>query len=472
MSATIEAPKLGSVRNLWKISYPMMISYFSLVVMMFIDRLFLSYYSKEALNAATSSGTLYWAMHFGWVTLVSVSQVFVAQYNGAKKHSEIGNVVWQMIWIGLASALFFIPMGYFGAKLLLHNQIMNIDELSYFRWNIYFAPFVVLLSSISIFFVGIGKTKVIKWLAILGNIINVALDPILIFGIKGYMLPMGVKGAAIATGFGVVFQVIIIGYLFLQKENQARFHTHRYRFDINKFKSSIKVGLPPAVFTTLELMGWAIFFFLMAKVSYEHILVSSVCQSILMLLFFFGMGLEKGVSSIAGNLLGSNNPAEIKNLFRSGLILISGFTAVSFLICMFCSKNLILWFFPGDQKSSLLVNGELFHTLELGFLIITIYLVFQNVRWLLSGILTAAGDTIFIMLFGTCGIWLFLIFPTYFVIFKMQKNVLYALSIWIFYSLMTSLLFLFRYLRGKWKKKNLIDSPEKTTQPVSNVALD
>lgn len=97
----------GSVKELWKISFPLMISFLSLFTMVFVDRIFLSFYSTYALKAATSSGTFSWSLILGFSTLAGLCEVFVAQYNGAKQYKMLGEPVWQMIWLSLLSTLFF-----------------------------------------------------------------------------------------------------------------------------------------------------------------------------------------------------------------------------------------------------------------------------------------------------------------------------------------------------------------------------
>jgi len=74
----------GSLKQLWKVSSALMISFLSLFVMLFTDRLFLSHYSREALSAASSAGTLFWVCDFAWLSLAATAEIFVAQYNGAK----------------------------------------------------------------------------------------------------------------------------------------------------------------------------------------------------------------------------------------------------------------------------------------------------------------------------------------------------------------------------------------------------
>lgn len=256
----------GSLSQLWKVSSSLMVSFFSMVAMMFCDRLFLANYSANALNAAASAGTLYWAGNFMVVTLCAMAEVFVAQYNGAKRYKMLGEPVWQMIWLALFSCLFFFLLGTVGSEALYQTGFFNSDEALYYKWNNWFAPSFSLLAALSAFFIGQGKTEIIKWMAILGNVINIILDPLLIFGVDGWIPSMGIPGAAIATGIGVIAQIIVLAWLFLRENNQTLFNTRDWRFKLKPFAKCLKVGIPPALFVMLELMGWAIFYKMMEQV--------------------------------------------------------------------------------------------------------------------------------------------------------------------------------------------------------------
>ena len=303
----------GSLRLLWRISFPLMISFLSQMTMLFVDRLFLSKYSAPALAAAASAGTLSWSFNLGWVTLAAMAEVFVAQSNGAKNYREIGRAPWQMIWVALFSILFFTPLAFQGAE-AFYGGSGKVYELQYFRYLMLMSPFSVLLSALTAFFVGQGKTRIIQFLSILGNGINIGLDALFIF-----RFGWGVKGAAIATGTGVAVQAAILLYLFLRKSNRLEFGTNRYHLDIPLLKKILRVGLPPALLCSMEIGGWAFFYHMMDKISPTHLFVCSVCQSILLLFIFFGLGLEKGAAAVTGNLIGAGKYHEVKNVLKSGL---------------------------------------------------------------------------------------------------------------------------------------------------------
>ena len=454
----------GSLRQLWKVSSGLMVSFLSMVAMMFVDRLFLSYYSTDALSAATSSGTLFWAGNFMWVTLAAMAEVFVAQYNGSKQYRKLGEPVWQMIWLSGIALIFFMSLASFGSQFFLKSGFMNQSEAEYFRWSNYFAPFLTLLTALSAFYIGQGKTSIIKWLGVIGNGVNVLLDPLFIFGYKGYVPSMGIKGASIATGIGIIVQVLILGSMFLSKKNQETFGTNDYRFKPTAFFKCLKVGASPAIFVMFELLGWATFYKLMEGISSKHILVASITQSVLILFIFFGLGIEKGAAAVSGNLIGAKKLGEVNRLFRSGIKLSLMFGAIlAFCLGLFPDFFIDLFFKNPEalSGSTLGISPEMLQeikvTLRTALLMLALYLTLENVRWLLSGLLTSAGDTFYLLIAGAVSIWVFMLLPTYFFVVRPKAPIETTFYIWIFYCVMSMDLLYFRFWQGKWKKKHLVN---------------
>lgn len=452
----------GSLRELWRVSSSLMISFFSMFAMMFCDRLFLANYSAKALSAATSAGTFYFAGQLFLVTLCAMAEVFVAQYNGAKQYQKLGQPVWQMIWLSLFSCLFFLSLATVGTNFLVETGFFNSEEGCYFRWSNFFAPCFPLLAAISAFFIGQGKTQMIKWMAVLGNLVNIILDPLFIFGIKGWIPSMGMKGAVIATAIGVALQVVILGKIFLSQTNRKVFGTSYWQFNRQSFWRYLKVGIPPAFFVLFEVVGWACFYKMMERLSPKHILVTSISQSVLFLLIFFGLALEKGVAAVAGNLIGAKQFHEVKQVFKSGLILVLSFGLVLAIILIGFPNYLIDWFFhnPAALEGSFKFSAELMVSTRLAikfaFVVLVFYITIENIRFLLTGMLTSAGDTMFLMIAGSFSIWVFMIFPTYLFMVRGQSEVEMAFYIWLFYAVAITMILYWRFVKGKWRERHLI----------------
>lgn len=456
MSKKLNEAQEESISSLWKVSYPIMIFFLSMVAMQFVDRVFLARYSSDALSAVAGSGTLFWCPFFSWITLASRTEAFVAQYNGAKLYSKLGEPVWQMLYLSLFSIPFFLFLAWPIKSFLYKTHFINHLEAEYFQWSCFFAPFSVVLASVSGFYIGQKKTKIINWIGLFGNGVNVLLDPLLIFGWRQYIPPLGVRGAAIATGIGILTQVVIILFLYFRKINRIHYGVFPSKFIRPLFFRMISKGLPSAIALSSELLGWALFYWLMKKTSDLHIFAASLGQSCLQLFIFFGAGLEKGSSSIAGNLIGSQNFSEIKKLFKSGFLLCLAFFFIILSFRTHFMSEVVLALFKNHPSG---INPESLKTLVCGILgSITIYLALENIRWHINGILNAAGDTFFVMIYGVLSVWVFLLLPGYFFIFRGKGSIMSSFYIWVAYSFSALLLALWRFFSEKWKEKRLIEN--------------
>lgn len=454
----------GSVKTLWKISLPLILSLLSMLGMITVDRLFLARYSTEALSAAASGGTAAWALTFGGQTLTNISGIFVAQYNGSKQHAKVGRPVWQMVWLSLmfvipftAAALWLAPWAFAGSPI-------EAEQILYFRLSMAISPLLCLLGAFNGFFIGLGRTSTITWLTLLGNLINLIWDPILIFG-WGPFPSMGITGACIATGMGLIVQNAILFYLFLKGEHRECFGTHQWKLHWETLKSMVKVGTPEALAVTLELGAWATFYCLLSGLSAIHILVTSVGQSILMAFFFFGIGLEQGISSVAGNLIGGNLKDEVNTAFRSGLKIVSLF-GIALMTFLWSGSEWIVDLFlknpenlEGAEHISTLTPKELAIARDYvmkSCMVIGAYIIIENVRSLLYGVLRAAGDTFFILLVSVSTTWSLLILPTYVLMTLWKMPVDTSFWIWLSFAIISTAICYARFASGSWRKRAII----------------
>jgi MATE family multidrug resistance protein len=445
----------GSIRELWSISMPLMISMLASLFMIFTDRIFLARYSLASLNAAVTAGTLAWALMVGVGMLTAMSEIFVAQYNGAKQYQRLGVPVWQMIWVSLFSFILFIPMGIWGAPLFFQNNLYGNLEVEMFRWLMFFGPSYALMTTLSGFFIGRGKTKMLVWLAIGANMINIALDWALIFGVPGWIPEMGIRGAAIATCFGYTFEATILIFVFLRKENRENFGTGRYQIDWPELKKCCKVGFPQGIFCSLEVFGWAIFYWLMTKLGEVHITISSICQSMIILLSFFYDGLSRGAAAVAGNLIGAGRKETVSKVLKSGIILLLFFNLVVGIFLVLDPDNTVRLLFL-EKGSSSSIDPAFQGALKTCLIFSFFYLFFEGIRWLLSGLLVAAGDTLFLFLAGSLSVWFLLLAPVYLFVIQSGRSVEYAWGLAALYSALLFVIYWIRFKWGRWKTIELI----------------
>jgi MATE family multidrug resistance protein len=441
----------GSLRQLWFLAFPLILSSLSEMSMLFVDRLVLARYALDAHNAAVEATNLGWAFLTGWNAMASVTQIFVAQNYGAGKHQLLGRPVWQMMWLALFSMLLFLPIAIWGPPILFGAGEAQEMQRTYFFWMVLFGPMHVLFCALCGFFVGQGKTSVTGTVVVIGNILNTVLCCILVFGWEGYISPWGVKGAAIATSSAVVGQVFILAIFFFRRSNRQAYGTNRWHWSPELFKQCLTIGLPGALFGILEVAGWAVFYKMMANLGETHLTVAGIVQNILILFNFFGDGLYSAVATLSGNAIGANRPWLVFRFVRSGLILMT-FFAMGFALFLWCMYPFIIEWFLGsipDSEKTLLYTALLF---GLGNAVLYKYL--EGIRRVIGGALSAAADTVFLMIGGSCSIWLFMVLPVYALVVTREGSIELALALCSFYTLLAASLYAWRFYSRVWQKNS------------------
>lgn len=444
--------KEGSVRELWGLSLPLMLASFSVMSMVFTDRILLANYSTAAFNAAVEATTLGWSIVYGWMVLGGIAEVFVAQYNGAEQKHKLGEPVWQMIWLSMTSLLIFIPLALWGVYYIYGTGDNRVMEREYYSWMMMFGPTFPLYAALAGFFIGQGKTGLVVILALCSNMLNAILDVALIFGIEGWIPSMGVKGAAIATNGSNVFQVLILGLVFLNRNNRENFGTDNYAINLKSMWQCIKIGLPNSIFVTVEVLGWALFYAMMAKAGNAYITIAGICQSLAYLFYFFSEGINKAASTITGNLIGAQRLEYIPKMLFSGIRLHAIFFLGMLAFLLLFSDLTMTFFLPHSEIEQL---ETLYQPLLSSLLLLVIFMFFEGLRMLLAGILTAAGDTFFLLVAGSASVWLFLVLPVYWALFHQQVGIVTALSFWTVYSALAVLIYGIRYYQGKWRSLSI-----------------
>lgn len=442
----------GSLRELWTLSFPLMLSSLSLMMMLFVDRLMLARFSSEALTAAVSASTFGWSFIFAFTVIGGIAEVFVAQYNGAGLKKKFGEPVWQMLWFSLFTAFVFIPFGFFGAQFVFPNQPL---EYGYLKWMMIFGPSYPIYAALCGFFIGQGKTKMVTYLAFIANFINAGMDYVLIYGIEGITPSYGVEGAAIATSGSSIFQVIVLTLCFLSKQNRLEHNTGDWKFRWNAFKQCCKIGLPGGLFCGCEICGWAIYYWMLASVSPQHLVVASITQSFALLCYFFAEGVSKGAATIAGNLIGAGQIALVSKVFQNGLklvVLFSGALLVIYLI----ADDLLVNAFLDSARTEARWDSSLESSLRTCLLLSIGYMLFEGIRLLLTGLLTAAGDTRFLLLSGATNTWVFLVLPVYLLVVRTSSTIVFAATICLVYSAIAALSYFLRFQMGRWRKHALL----------------
>jgi multidrug resistance protein, MATE family len=451
MTTELTKYKRGSVKELWTLAYPMILAFLSGNLMQFADRLFLAGYSVQALNAAAAAGIVASIFQYGTATIASIAEVFVGQFNGAEKFKKVAAPVWQMLWFSLFMCAFFGAIAKWGGPYLLSHYHYSDHGLPYFQWLLYFGAATPAIAALSSFFVGIGKTRRVMVITILGNLLNVALDPLLIFGVSGWIAPMGTKGAAIATGVSTAAQMIAFAWMFLGHKYREKYATGVWRLDLSLFTRCLKVGVPGAIGHMIEWAAWAMTLRIMATTGELYLTVATIGQSMYMLLAFAFNGMEKAITTLAANRIGEGCPGEIWRVWRSGVKLLF-ISAVPAAILMLGYPDLIITQFFSAEVAGM-DAGALVLLLQITAAGVFLYYILDGFTWISVGVLTAAEDTWFVMWTNAITAWLCGLLPIGIAMAYLKLSPGWYFFIMCFYGLTNALVFYRRLKKSPWTHK-------------------
>lgn len=439
----------GSLKEMFAISFPLMLSILSGNLMLFLDRLILANYSIEAMNAAAASGMACMVFHYGAIGIASIGEVFVGQQNGARKYHLAAQPAWQMIWFSLMSSIVFFGAAFFLGPVVLADYYYQEHGLPYFQWLLYFGPFFAMQAAVSGFFIGIGRVKLVTAATIIGNIANVVLDLIFVFGIKGIIPEMGTKGAALATGLSQVTIIAILLFPYFAKEIREKYQTFDWKFRWGLFKRCLRIGVPSATGHMIEITAWALMIRMLVEVSETHLTVMAIGQSFYSVIAFGMEGLQKGVTTITANLIGAKKWVKVNRAWWSAVKMLFILAAV-FTIPMIVYPEPMLNEFLSTIDSPV-EAAQLKELMKVVCVFIWIYFILDGLTWISAGVLTAAGDTLFVMIMNGVSGWLFALLPIYYFVVKRSGSPEEAWAIVCIYGMMNAACFYARYRMGKWK---------------------
>lgn len=446
------AHPVGSLREIWAVSWPLMLSLSSTSLMIFADRLFLTHYSISAMNAVASASAFCFGLLAFPLTICEITGVFVGRFHGQDLHHKAGKPVWQMIWLAMLSWPLFMILSRFICPFIFDA---DTDEATYFVTSLDFGPLQLSAYALMGFFLGIGKVKIITVSTIAANLINAVLAPILIFGTP-FTPSLGVKGAAIATGLSQGCQVIFLLTLLLKREHRQIYHTMPSGINGPLVKEMLFLGIPAGIGRTAESVAHGVFFRIIAMAGALELTSATIAQSFYMLVVFCVYGISKAMTAIISNLVGAKAysyiPQAIGSAFKVHTMLFLLLLGFSY----FASET-ILANTLNSTDAYLLETPEFVSTVKITLFLMSLFFLLKGFSWILVGHLTALGDTKFIMYINGFMQWIGYILPTYLLVNFWEKGVIAGWTVIALNSLLITCIYFYRSSRFHKHKESVVE---------------
>lgn len=442
-------------REVTRLAMPLVLSSLSWTLLTFIDRMFLTWWSRDALAASFPAALLWWTLLCCPLGICMYANTFVSQYTGAGQHRRIGPVVWQAIWIGLiATPLTMLPMLFADPIFTLAGHVpkVRIQEVVYFRILCLSSGAMLISHAMSTFYSGQGKTWVVMLVDCGSVLLNVILDYLWIFGHAGFPA-MGIEGGAWATFVAIGAKVVIYAILLARPHNVVKFGSLKWAFQWPLCKRILNFGGPAGLQMLLEVAGFTVFVFLVGRLGKQELEATNLAFNVSSLAFMPVLGLSTAVSILVGQRLGQNQPDLAARGTWTSVSLATGYMFVVSTLYVLVPDLFLFGFFSGtgtedyqDVRASAIVLLRY----------VAAYNIFDALNLVFVNAIKGAGDTRFVFTISL-GMALLLATSTWLAmgVFNAGLHGCWILiTAWV-WALGT--IYLARFLGGNWRAMRVID---------------
>ena len=249
--------KMGTMpvgRLLASMATPMMIS---MVVQAFynvVDSVFVSQLGEDALNAVSLAFPLQQLMIAVCGGTAVGMNAMLSRSLGAKQFERANKIANTGVFLFLCSAVVFTLIGIFLSRpfFLAQTDVKQIVDYGTDYASVCLGCSVGICCQFCFekLLQSTGKTTHSMIAQLIGAVINIILDPILIFGLLG-MPRLEVLGAAIATVAGQIVAAIVAVVFNIRCNKEIHISTKLIRWDKEIVKTIYKIGLPSIIMQSI-----------------------------------------------------------------------------------------------------------------------------------------------------------------------------------------------------------------------------
>lgn len=436
-------------RAIFLLSVPMVLEMVMESVFAVVDIWFVSKLGAEAVAAVGLTESLITVVYAIAMGIGLATTSVVSRRIGEKDPDRAARAAFQSIITGTAISLLIAIPGYIYSSDLL--RIMGassniINSLSGYTAIMLGGNIVImLLFIINAAFRSSGDAAISMRVLWVANLINLLLDPILIFGL-GPIPAMGIKGAAIATTTGRGIAVLYQLYILFRGNKRIRIAAAHIRINFRLILHILRISMGGIGQNLIATLSWII----LVRIISEYGSVAIAGYTIAMRIVLFAMlpswGISNAAATLVGQNLGAGRPERAERAVH-----ITGITNMIFLGLI----GVILLIIPTSFIEIFIDNADVIKSGSTGLRIVSMGFIAYGFGMVIVNAFNGAGDTVTPTLINLFAFWIIEIPVAAFLssrIFFNEEGVYTAIVI--AESLMTLTAWtVFR--RGKWKLKKV-----------------
>jgi len=402
MQSTQKSETWGEILRL---SLPTVSMYLGVMLMQVVDLMYIGRISPVATAAFSFSNSIYIWFLISGIGLFSALDFIVSFRRGSAEFERgelaFGNAILLCVFMGIPVTWILIQMWHVAEWMKLEPEVVSNVRDFHFWLSLTWIPTIlgIIFRSYAQAF---GRVRLLVIVLVLANLLNWALNEILVLGTWGLVKPMGVRGAGIATFWSRNFMLLAfwwgITYLHSGEVPYAiRRWRNRLRWRAEVVREVFRIGMPAAFQFSFEVGAFATSATLSNLLGPIAAASHQIVLNIGSVVFMIPNGIGSAAAVMIGKRYGEKNLAAAKKVGDRCLKMILGLM-VSTSIVLLVFPNLILEVYTSDPEVLRICRSLL--------LCVALFQIFDGIQGMLSGALRGLGDTKFSMWVNMISHWM------------------------------------------------------------------
>ena len=439
-------------KAIFLLSIPMVLEMIMESVFALVDIFFVSRLGAEAVATVGITESLMTIIYAVGVGLSVGTTALVSRRIGEKRPEAASVAAVQAIFTGIVVSLLFSAAGIFFSKDLL--RLMGSSESTIETGYMYPAimlggnSVIMLLFIINAVFRSSGDAAISMRVLWFANILNIILDPLLIFGL-GPFPELGVKGAAVATNTGRGVAVLYQLYLLGKGNYRVKVRAKQIVIRLAEVYKLVKLSMGAIGQNLIATSSWIILVWVITSLGEEVVAGYTIAIRIVMFVLLPSWGMANAAATLVGQNLGADRPDRAERaawVVGIGNMVFLGLVSIIFVAI----PGTFISFFVSAGNEPVVVQSGItcLRVVSFGFLVYAMGMVMINA-------INGAGDTATPVWINVIAFWLMEI-PLAFLFTRVLglhiNGVCYAILIG-----ETALTFIAMamFRRGRWKLKEV-----------------
>lgn len=355
---------------LMSMALPMIISMFVNSLYNIVDSIFVAKISEEAMTALS---LVYPVQNL--ITSISVGfgvgiNAMIAMFLGSGNAQKAGAAATQGMLLNGIHGILLNGLGLFLMPSFLRMFTSNPElihlGMRYSTIVLCFSVVVTIGITFEKIFQAVGKMMVTMASLMCGCVLNIILDPMLIFGI-GPFPKMGIEGAALATGIGQLSTLAIYLTVYFWKPINVRLSVKYLKPEAKLCLRLYSTGIPATLNMALPSVLISALNGMFAVYSQTYVVVLGIYYKLQTFLYLTANGVVQGMRPLISYNYGAGEMQRVRKIFRTSLTIIIAIMIVGVILCCAVPEMLMKMF--TENSETIRIGVTAMRTICIGFVV-------------------------------------------------------------------------------------------------------